>query len=79
MSQSAKSADFPASIHEYEEAIRIKPDTMNAHYNLAVVLEKAGQVERARQEYQTYLQLSPDAADSAEVRARLKKMGSGGE
>jgi len=67
---------FEEAIREYEEAIRLRPEQATAHYNLAVTLERAGQKERARQEYENYLQLSPDATDAAEVRDHLKKLAS---
>ena len=67
---------FEEAVREYDEVTRSHPELANAHYNLAVTLERTGQTERARQEYQAYLQLSPDAADAAEVRNRLRKLGS---
>ena len=38
------------AIHENAEAIRLRPDNPNAHYNLALTLESLGQFVRARQE-----------------------------
>lgn len=68
--------DSDGAIREYEEAIRLRPDYPNAHYNLAVTLEGTGQTARARQEYETYLQLAPNAPDAEEVRKHLKEVGS---
>jgi Flp pilus assembly protein TadD len=62
-------------MHEYEEAIRLRPDNANAHYNLALALEALGQFVRARQEFEAYLQLSPNAPDAEQVRKHLKEVG----
>jgi Flp pilus assembly protein TadD len=62
-------------MHEYEEAIRLRPDNANAHYNLALTLEALGQIVRARQEFESYLQLAPNAPDAEQVRKHLKQIG----
>ena len=67
--------DIDAAIHEYEEAIRVRPDYPNAHYNLAVTLEGVKQFARARHEFEAYLQLAPDAPDAEQIRKHLKETG----
>ena len=67
--------DADGAMHEYEEAIRLQPDYPNAHYNLALTLEALGQFARARQEFEAYLQLAPNAPDAEQVRKHLKQVG----
>jgi Flp pilus assembly protein TadD len=69
-----RTRNFDAAIREYEQAIRQQPNEPIAHYNLAVALEASGEKARARQEYETYLQLSPAAPDAAEVRKHLREL-----
>jgi tetratricopeptide (TPR) repeat protein len=64
----------PGALREYEEAIRLRPEYPNAHYNLAVTLDEADQYDRARQEYERYLQLAPTAPDAEDVRKRVKEL-----
>ena len=66
--------DADGAIQEYETALRLEPGYANAHYGLAVTLEGAGQHERARKEYEAYLQLLPTAPDADQVRKHLKEM-----
>ena len=67
--------DADGAMHEYEEAIRLRPDYPNAHYNLALTLEGLGQFARARQEFEAYLQLAPNAPDAEQIRKHLKEIG----
>jgi Flp pilus assembly protein TadD len=69
-----RTRNFDAAIREYEEAIRLQPNEPITHNNFAIALEAAGQKARARQEYETYLQLSPAAPDAGEVRKHLREL-----
>ena len=44
-------------------AVRLSPDLASAHYNVAVLLQKHGQLEDAEREYRTALALSSDQAE----------------
>ena len=67
--------DADGARHQYEEAIRLQPNFPNAHYNLALTLEALGEFIRARQEFEAYLLLAPNAPDAEQVRKHLKGMG----
>jgi tetratricopeptide (TPR) repeat protein len=59
----------------FRRAIRSQPDHRNAHYNLGVVLahdvnDAAGAIEA----WDHYLELAPDAANAADVRASLAEL-----
>jgi tetratricopeptide (TPR) repeat protein len=60
------------AIAHYEEALRIDPDLVEAHYNLGVALEKAGRVPEAMQHYQQALKLRPDITAARDALARLR-------
>jgi Flp pilus assembly protein TadD len=49
--------DVDQAIAHYVQALRLRPDDSNAHYNLATALKQKGDVERAAQEYETALEL----------------------
>jgi tetratricopeptide (TPR) repeat protein len=48
-----------AIIH-YEQALRIKPDLAETHYNLGLALEYTGRVQEAIQHYERALCIKPD-------------------
>jgi tetratricopeptide (TPR) repeat protein len=50
------------------------PACAAAHFNLGVVLEKAGAFEKARQALLRYLELTPNAADAAAVRKKTYEL-----
>ncbi len=66
--------DSNGAIMEYDEAIRLQPDSPTLHYNLAVTFEGMGEEDRARREYETYLKLDPTAADSEATRKHLSDL-----
>jgi tetratricopeptide (TPR) repeat protein len=45
---------------QYQEAIHIKPDYAEAHYNLGIALFEKGQTARAMNEFQEASRLKPD-------------------
>ena len=56
----------------YEQALRIKPDFVEAHYNLGVTLEQMGCVEEAIGHYEEALRIKPDYAQARDGLARLR-------
>ena len=46
----------------WEDALRIKPDYAEAHYNLGIALEQAGRTREAIQHYEQALTFRPDYA-----------------
>jgi len=58
---------------QFEQAVSLKPDHANAHYNLAVVYEKQEKWTKAALELKTVLSLiEPDSADFQKVQENLK-------
>ncbi len=48
------------AIFRWKKVIQTNPDSAAAHNNLAVAYEHAGQLEKAKLEYETALKLSPN-------------------
>jgi len=65
---------FLQSAREFEVAANKAPDCAAAHFNLGLVYEKAGEYEKALKALQTYLRLSPNANDAAEVRNKTYQL-----
>lgn len=66
---------YRAAESRYREALGYKPNDAIATFRLAVVLEKTGELDEARQRYQEYLKVLPQgpfAAESRKALARLK-------
>jgi integrase len=49
--------DVDRAIAQYVQALHLRPDDSNAHYNLGTMLKQKGDVERAAQEYEKALEL----------------------
>ena len=52
------------AIRQFQEALRLKPDSAQAHYNLGVALAKKGQMDEAISQYQEAVRLKPDFAEA---------------
>ena len=63
---------LPEAIAEYRLALRIKPDAVDAHYELAYALAQIpGRVPEAISECQDLLRISPDDGPARELLASL--------
>jgi len=51
----------------YEEAIRVKPDKEDAHYNAALIYDKRGEYGKALKHYMASLRLKPSSATSYNI------------
>ena len=63
-----------AARRKFQGAVNVSPRFAPAHRGLGLVYERAGQKARAIRAFQTYLRLAPDAADAANIRARLERL-----
>ena len=61
----------PSARDHFERALQIKPDSVNAAYNLARLEEESGHTEAARKLYQQVLQYHPDDIEAAQALKRL--------
>lgn len=66
--------DYEQAIKEFQEATRIAPDWAAPYYNLGLVQEKAGKLKEAIISLNRYVQLSPNAPDTAKVREFIYKL-----
>jgi protein O-mannosyl-transferase len=60
----AKSGKAEAAIAHFEEALRLKPDYVDAHNNLGVVLASAGRVQEAILHFEAALRIDPTSLDA---------------
>jgi tetratricopeptide (TPR) repeat protein len=59
-------------MEHWEQALRLKPDFAEAHYNLGLASEKTGQMPEAIEHYEQALRLRPDFTAASNALARLK-------
>ncbi len=60
------------AIKEFEMALKTNPDDGDAHYNLALIYDKAkNNRELAIRHYDKYLKINPEAEDALKVKERL--------
>ncbi|MBX9670399.1 MAG: tetratricopeptide repeat protein [Candidatus Obscuribacterales bacterium] len=65
-------------IDEYTQALHLEPSLNSAHYNLALVLIKAGKNSEALKELKSFIEASPDDTDSASAKELIRKLESSG-
>jgi superkiller protein 3 len=62
-------AEERRALEAFQKATEINPDYGKAHRHLAYALLRSGDLPGAKRELQRYLELEPNAADAAEVKA----------
>lgn len=55
----ARSGNLDAAIQEFQSALQLNPQILDAHYNLGLVFAIKGDLGAAIKEYETELQLNP--------------------
>jgi Flp pilus assembly protein TadD len=66
-----REGDLNGMIAEYREALRLKPNSADAHYNLGFALEHMHNPLEALKEYRTAYELEPQNLDYREAYERL--------
>ncbi len=67
----AQTGKFEEAIAHYQQALRIKPDYADAHYNLGIALARAGRIPEAIVQYEQALRIKPDYTQAQNAIARL--------
>lgn len=74
LEQAADKSGYLKSAKEFEAATKKAPECASAHFNLGLVMEKAGQFDKARQALSRYLELAPSAPDAPAVTKRIYRL-----
>lgn len=61
----------PSARDHFARALQLKPDAVNAAFNLAIIEEESGNPDAARKLYQQVLQYHPDDVEAAQALKRL--------
>ncbi len=62
---------FLESAAQFKAAVAKAPNCAQAHFNLGLMYEKAGEYQKAIGPLQTYLKLAPNADDAAQVKKKI--------
>jgi len=65
---------FIESAKQYEAAVKKAPSCAEAHFNLGLVYEKAGEYKKALNSLQQYLSLAPKASDAGQVQEKVYEL-----
>jgi tetratricopeptide (TPR) repeat protein len=69
-----KRAKFGPARNRYKEAVCWDPSSKEAFLKLGEAEEKLHNLDQARDAYQKYLAIAPDAKNAAEIRKKLAKL-----
>ena len=67
-------ADYEAAIKEFEKAATLAIDWPDVYYNLGLIQEKLSKYDNAIENLTKYLELSPNASDSRDVKRFIAKI-----
>jgi protein O-mannosyl-transferase len=65
------------AISQYQQAIRLTPDNVDAHYNLGMAFYQQGRTDEAIRQFQAALRLKPDYANARKSLDVLLPAGAG--
>ena len=71
----ARSGRLVEAADEFDQAIRLKPDYAQAHYNLAITLGRMRRFSEAADQLEQAVRLEPDYGEARETLARLRAAG----
>ena len=69
-----KKGNYKAAARRFREATRWNDGNADAWLRLGEASEKQDDMKAAREAYEKYLQLSPDAKNAAEIRKKIEKL-----
>lgn len=72
-----REAELPLALAAADRAIQIDSRSAEAHFNRALILQRSGLREQARQAWQRYLEIDPSSDWSNEAREHLRALGDG--
>jgi C-terminal processing protease CtpA/Prc len=67
-------ADFEDAIKEFNKAAELAPAWADVYYNLGLIQEQLGKDDDALRNLRKYVELSPNATDTQEVKQRINKL-----
>jgi CHAT domain-containing protein len=69
-----RASHLPLALQAVDRALRLDPALVEAHFNRALILQRLGLREQARNAWRHYLELDPSSGWSVEARARLRQL-----
>ncbi len=70
-----KRKNYKAAISRYRGALKWKPNDAIATFHLAQALDKSGDAEGARENYEAYLKILPHGPNAPEAQKALQRLG----
>jgi CHAT domain-containing protein/tetratricopeptide (TPR) repeat protein len=69
-----RASHLPLALEAVDRALRLDPALPEAHFNRALILQRLGVREQARDAWKRYLEIDPSSGWSVEARARLRQL-----
>ncbi len=69
-----RASHLPLALEAVDRALRLDPGLAEARFNRALILQRLGVREQARDAWKRYLEIDPSSAWSVEARARLRQL-----
>ena len=66
-----RSGNYDQAVKDYDQALRLTPDSAEAFYNRALAYEHKGDYERAVQDFSQALRLKPSDSDAFKTACTL--------